>query len=342
MVQWTPKRRSRALGLIQGKRHSLREITEITNIPKQTLGDLKKRNTPISKPRSGRPAKLSERHKRQIVFHITRNHQSRRLSVSSIIRDLQLQVHPNTLKQTLKSLGYNHRIARRRPFLKKLDRKRRLQFAKRHAHLTVDDWKAYIWSDEMSIKIGMERTTQDWIWRKADEEFHPDCINYKKRATGTGMMFWGAFRWGKMGPGVFFDLGEGKTVNSSVYRDQILTGPLKEFWEESFGDVEEPIVMEDNAPVHKKVCIPVRQELGMRCHQHPPNSPDLNPIENIWGHMKDRIAKEYSHITSITTMKQVVMNMWMEFEDGRWDHLIESMPERIQAVIKAKGGSTSY
>ena len=303
MVQWTPKKRSRALGLIQGGRHSLSEITKITNIPKQTLGDLKKRNTPLSKPRSGRPSKLSDRHKRQIVFHITRNYQSRRLSAPSIIRDLQLQVHPNTLIQTLKSLGYNHRIARRRPFLKKLDRKRRLQFAKKHAHLTVDDWKSYIWTDEMSVKIGMERTTQDWIWRKADEEFHPDCINYTKRATGTGMMFWGSFRWGKMGPGVFFDLEDEMTINSTVYRDQILTGPLKEFWEESFGDVEEPIVMEDNAPVHKKVCIPVRKELEMRCHQHPPNSPDLNPIENIWAHMKSRIAKEYGHITSVNAMK---------------------------------------
>jgi transposase len=170
---------------MQGGRHSLSEITQITNIPKGTLGCLKKRNTPLNKVRTGRPSKLSERHKRQIVFHITRNHQSRRLSVPSIIRDLQLQVHPTTFKRTLKGLGYNHRIARRRPFLKKLDRKRRLQFAKRHAHLTVEDWKAYIWTDEMSVKVGMERSTQDWVWRKADEEFHPDCINYKKRATGT-------------------------------------------------------------------------------------------------------------------------------------------------------------
>jgi len=51
----------------------------------------------------------------------------------------------------------------------------------------------------MSVKIGMERSTQDWVWRKEDEEFHPDCSNYKKRATGTGMMFWGAFRW-DLGP----------------------------------------------------------------------------------------------------------------------------------------------
>lgn len=104
----------------------------------------------------------------------------------------------------------------------------------------------------MSVKVGMERSTQDWVWRKAYEEFHPDCINYKKRPTGTGMMFWGAFRWGKRTPRLF-ELEEGTKVNSMVYRDQILLGRFKEFWEEAFGDVREPIVMEDNAPVHKKV-----------------------------------------------------------------------------------------
>jgi transposase len=100
--------------------------------------------------------------------------------------------------------------------------------------------------------------------------------------------------------------------------------------------------MEDNAPVHKKVCIPVTQELGMRCHQHPPNSPDLNSIENIWAHIKHRISKEFGHITSAKAMKQVVINIWNEFEDGRWDRLIQSMPDRIQAVIKARGGSTQF
>jgi hypothetical protein len=88
--------------------------------------------------------------------------------------------------------------------------------------------------DEMSIKVGMERTTRDWIWRRMDKEFHSDYINYKKCPTGTGMIFWGAFRWGKMGPGFFFNLRDGEKVNSTIYRDQILTGPLQEFWEESF------------------------------------------------------------------------------------------------------------
>ena len=142
--EWTPKRRSRALGLLQGGRHAFSEITQITNIPKGTLGNLKKRGTPLNKPRSGRPPKLSDRDKRQIVLHTTKNHKSRRLSVQSIIQDLQLDIGTTQLKCTLKNLGYHHRIARCRPFLKNIDRKRRLQFAKRHAHLTVEDWKAYI------------------------------------------------------------------------------------------------------------------------------------------------------------------------------------------------------
>ena len=80
--------------------------------------------------------------------------------------------------------------------------------------------------------------------------------------------------------------------------------------------LQEPIVMGDNAPVYKKVSVPVREDLRMRYPQHPPNSPDLNPIENIWTHIKHRIAKEYAHITSVKTMKQVVIQDWDEWIIG--------------------------
>src|ERR1700689_4234464 len=75
---------------------------------------------------------------------------------------------------------------------------------------------------------------------------------------------------------------------------------------------------------------------------NPPNSPDLNPIENIWAHINHRISKEYGHITSVRAMTNMVISIWNEFKDHRWDHLIESMLDKIQAVIKAKGGSTKF
>ena len=49
MVEWMLKTRSRAFGLIQGERYSLSKITKITNISKGTLGNLKKRDTPLNK-----------------------------------------------------------------------------------------------------------------------------------------------------------------------------------------------------------------------------------------------------------------------------------------------------
>ena len=151
-------------------------------------------------------------------------------------------------------------------------------------------------------------------------------------------MFWGVFRKGKMGPGGFFDLEKGEKVDSTIYRDQILSGPLQQFWEESFEDIKTPIVMEDN----KKICIPIREALAsMMALDWPPNSPDLNPIENIWSYMKD-IARDYAEVSSAQEMKIIVKGIWDRFGDEEWDKLIESMPERMKAVIAARGGSTRF
>ena len=145
-----------------------------------------------------------------------------------------------------------------------------------------------------------------------------------------------------MRPGVFFELENGKKVNSTIYWNQILTEPLQKFWKKLFRDVEVPVVMEDNASPYKQMDIPVRIDLGMKCHQHFTNSPDLNPIENIWMYIKHIISKKYAYIISQKVMQEVIVGIWNNFEDHRWNLLIESIPEQIQVVIKARGRSTWY
>ena len=74
----------------------------------------------------------------------------------------------------------------------------------------------------------------------------------------------------------------------------------------------------------------------------PPQSPDLNPIEHLWNYLKRRLAS-YEHVP--TSMRQ----LWERIE-VEWDKipveeclkLIETMPDRISAVIKAKGRHTKY
>jgi len=40
----------------------------------------------------------------------------------------------------------------------------------------------------MSIKVGMDRMSVIWVWRKKEEKFHKDCVDLRKR-KGVGMMF---------------------------------------------------------------------------------------------------------------------------------------------------------
>ena len=114
------------MGLIAGKRHSLSEITNITNIPKGTLGDLKKRGTEVTKQRTGRPKKFTEADKRQLVLHIRRDSKTRRLSLHQLIKNLQLDASEKTVHNALHDFEYYHKVAKHRPFLKNRDRKCRL------------------------------------------------------------------------------------------------------------------------------------------------------------------------------------------------------------------------
>ena len=340
--EWSPTSRGKALGLRADQRNSLQDISNIINIPKSTVYDINKRGTGITKPRPGRPRKISSRDVHQYIRYLRTNKFTRRTSLSQLKKIFNLDVHECTIRRALQKAGYHHRVARHCLYLNKRDRKRRLKFAKEHQDWTVEQWASVLFSDEMAVKLFMERHVKDYVWRMVDEEYHPHCINYGRWPQGTGMMFWGVFRKDKIGPGVFFDLKKGETVNSTIYRDQILLGSLQQFWEESFGDIKLPIVMEDNAPVHKKVCIPAREALGMTVLDWPPNSPDLNPIENIWSYMKDVLARDYADISSIVEMKRIVSDMWENFTDEEWNKLIENMPDRMAAVIAARGGSTRY
>lgn len=341
-TDWTPRKRSEVLGLSRGQRHSIRQIAKITLVPKSTVADIIKRDNPNHKVKCGRPKVLSDRDMRRIDLYIKRDKETRRQTAKAIIHTLGLECSVQTFVRATKKLGYRRCAARRRPLLKKIDYKRRLQFAKEHKDWTVDDWKRVIFTDESIFKVGMERLSVTYVWRKRGEEFHRDCVEPKIKQVGTGLMFWGSFRLGKLGPGLFFQLEPGQKINSTVYRDQILLGPLQQFAKDSESEIPHPIVMEDNAPVHKGVCTSERKRLNWEPYLHPPNSPDLNPIENIWAYMKRKVAEKGLQITSHKQMKEFILGIWNSFSDTQWDALIASMPNRMKAVIKAKGGHTGY
>ena len=69
-------------------------------------------------------------------------------------------------------------------------------------------------------------------------------------------------------------------------------------------------------------------------------SPDLNPIKNIWSWMDKKLSRQ--NVKSIAQMKLALEKIWNKIPKELCMHLIESMPKRIQACVKACGGHTKY
>jgi hypothetical protein len=73
----------------------------------------------------------------------------------------------------------------------------------------------------------------------------------------------------------------------------------------------------------------------------PPQSPDLNPIENIWALLKQRLF-EKPVPSSMHEHWANVSPTWYDIDKAMVRRYIETMPYRCRAVIKANGRWTKY
>ena len=76
----------------------------------------------------------------------------------------------------------------------------------------------------------------------------------------------------------------------------------------------------------------------------PSKSPDLNPIENIWGLMMKHIRKLNNHPNNAQELEEMIADAWenlsQEVDHAR--NLILSIPARLQTVLDTNGAMTKY
>lgn len=75
----------------------------------------------------------------------------------------------------------------------------------------------------------------------------------------------------------------------------------------------------------------------------PSKSPDLNPIENIWGYLVKKNYKYEFRPRNREELINAIQNEWNNLEENyNMQNLISSMPRRLQNVLEKNGGSTKY
>lgn len=72
----------------------------------------------------------------------------------------------------------------------------------------------------------------------------------------------------------------------------------------------------------------------------PPYSPDLSPIENIWGWLKHQVAKDGPK--TVAAMKRAIKKHWARIDVEFLRPYFESMPRRMDMIIEKEGEKIKY
>lgn len=137
-----------------------------------------------------------------------------------------------------------------------------------------------------------------------------------------------------------------RNITSNEYADVLSQGLLKDargiFAANGHSSF---FLMQDNDPTHK-VAFEVVQSFNRKNNtyiiilKHPPNSPDFNPIENVWSYVASRVNMR--GCKTFNEFKDAVREEFRLVPIALLKKLIKSMPRRMAACVEAKGQRTKY
>jgi len=238
--------------------------------------------------------------------------------------------------------GYSRRVARKKPFLDERKRGLRLAFAQAHQGWSKDDWRRVIWTDECYVWLS-GHTSRVWVTRRPGEEYNDDCL-LPKFPKKNSIMVWGGILGGTKSELILWDKDNWGSITAKSYVDNVLIPVLQSFWMRESERAGQPLwLMEDGASAHRAVYTrQAREGYGIPKFDWPPSSPDLNPIENVWYILKDMLNKRPVRPEGREAMAEAIREEWQKISEVYLLTFIDSMPQRIEAVLAASGGHTRW
>jgi transposase len=319
--------------------HSGRHISSTLDISIASISKIRLKHCPdIPKSSGGRPTKLSPANIHYATHLIERGKADNAAQVTRTLQNIINQpLSSQTVRRTLKQVGLKAVVKRKRPFLSKRHRKARMDFAVTHLHWTVEDWKRVIWSDETKInRLGSDG--RKWVYKRSGESLSDRLVEGTLKFGGGSIMMWGCMFW--EGPGYACKI-DGR-MDGELYR-QILDEDLQASLEYYGKDPTDIIFQQDNDPKHKsKKATEWFSDHDYQVLIWPAQSPDMNPIEHLWGHVKRQLSAYENAPNGIHELWERIEKEWNEIKPEVCQNLIESMPRRVRALYKAKGGYTKY
>ncbi len=167
-------------------------------------------------------------------------------------------------------------------------------------------------SDHMAHTASYKR-----VWRQPGEEYKDKCVLPTVKHGGGSVMVWGCMSAADM---------------FCVILKQSMIPSLR-----SLG--RRAVFQHDNDPKHtSKMTTALLKKLRVKVMDWPSMSPDINPIEHLWGILKWKV--EEPKVSNIHQHRDIVMEEWKRTPVATFEALVNSMPKRVKAVLENNGDHT--
>ena len=284
---------------------------------------------------------LTNYDKQQIIRTAWKNCRTPLTEIKNLI---SVKISVSTVRRVLTAEGYHRRVAQRVPFLTPNHKHLRRFWGTMNKQRTHQSWHRVIFSDECYVHLG-DKHGRIFMMRRKDEQLFDECVVPTFKQSAIRVMVWECIVEGRKGPLVVMEYpgGKGGGMNSKRYQEQVLEGPLLAFFtrlRQERGSIQ---FQQDGAPCHQsKQMRKWLDDHHIPLFYHPPNSPDLSPIEPVWLELKN-ILRSYRHVPSnVDKLKAAVLKAWDEISLDTINTHISSMPDCVAAVLAAKGGHTQF
>ena len=241
--------------------------------------------------------------------------------------------------------------AMKRPKIPKLTpehKKKRLNFCLERRKWTVNDWKKVIFSDESPYLLFPEGNSKnDIVWAKNSSDVEPrETVKFSPK-----IMVWGAISGSSLSE--LHIVPQNTSVTAGYYTENILAENLLPMFTGNRAtgslvgrrlvDVKsEMIFMQDGARAHTAAATSEwLQENEIQFwgkEVWPPNSPDLNPKENVWAILEEVMVSDKGEPRTLAQLEKSLVDSWKKIRLETLKNLYLSMPSRILDVIRCKGG----
>lgn len=279
------------------------------------------------KPGSGYTVKLSREIQRLIDTAMHEDDETTATQLQARLAAHGVHVSLATIVRNRVQLGWIYRGSAYCQLIRDVNKQKRLEFAITHLHDSFDD---VIWSDETTVQLESHRRR---CYRKEGQKPH-----LKPRPKHpVKVHVWGGIS--KKGP-TQVCIFEG-IMDATLYCE-ILQQTLVPFLQDKFPEPSTHRFMQDNDPKHtSRVAKEYFAKSNITWWRTPPESPDMNPIENLWHELKEYIRREVKPTTK-TELVNGITEFWCTIDQRKCCRYIRHLQKVLPKVIEVHGAATGY